>query len=162
MGIEKAPIESTAIQDVAVFELKQIGDQRGSVLHMLRDDSEAFTRFGEIYFSEVFPGVVKAWKRHKQMTQRLAVPCGMAKFVLYDDRQNSASIGHTMEIVLGRPDHYRLLCIPPMIWYGFQSLSKSVAIIANCPDMHHDPSEADLRDYREAGFPYSWEMEKAE
>ena len=42
--------------------VKKIGDERGSVMHMMRADSPWFSRFGEIYFSTVKSKVVKAWR----------------------------------------------------------------------------------------------------
>jgi len=130
---------------VALVSLRIIGDERGAVMHMLRADSPFFTRFGEVYFSEVRSGSVKAWKRHKQMTQRLAVPVGRVLFAVFDNREASLQPQVT-EYELGRPDAYRLLVIPPMIWYGFQGISKEAAIIANCPDLPHDPDEMDRSD----------------
>ena len=53
------------IEGVIIQPLKQIADNRGSVLHMLKNDSSLFKQFGEVYFSEIHSGLVKAWKRHK-------------------------------------------------------------------------------------------------
>ena len=64
------------IDGVILTELLQINDERGAVLHMLRNDAPEFTRFGECYFSEVLPSTIKAWKRHHNQTQNLAVPVG--------------------------------------------------------------------------------------
>ena len=55
------------IEGVIVKPLKQIEDNFGTVLHMLRNDSSLFSQFGEVYFSEVYTGVIKAWKRHKKI-----------------------------------------------------------------------------------------------
>ena len=38
------------IEGVKITKLKQIFDERGKVMHMLRNDSEIFQKFGEIYF----------------------------------------------------------------------------------------------------------------
>ena len=65
------------IHDLRVTPLQRIPDERGAVLHMLREDDPAFERFGEIYFSLVYPGVVKGWHLHKRMTLNYAVPIGM-------------------------------------------------------------------------------------
>ena len=54
------------IDGVVITELRQISDERGSVLHMFRCDSPEFVRFGECYFSELLPGAVKAWKRNRK------------------------------------------------------------------------------------------------
>jgi len=42
-------------------------------MHMLRADDPGFTSFGEIYFSRVYPGVVKGWHIHDRMTLNYAV-----------------------------------------------------------------------------------------
>ena len=105
------------IDGVIITPLKRIGDERGMVLHMLRRDWDVFEDFGEVYFSTVNPGFVKGWKRHKRMIQNFAVPMGNAKFVLYDDRENSPTTGQVQEVELGM-SNYVLLTLPAMIWYG--------------------------------------------
>lgn len=140
MGQELNPVD---IFGVIVQPLKVMQDERGAVMHMLRSDSLVFKHFGEIYFSEVNPGVTKAWKRHKRMTQHFSVPTGKVKFVVYDDRSDSPSCGLFGIYELGRPDAYQLLVIPPMLWYGFQGRSTSPSVIANCADMPHDPIESE-------------------
>ena len=39
------------IEGVIVTPLRQIFDERGKVMQMLREDSPVFSRFGEVYFS---------------------------------------------------------------------------------------------------------------
>ena len=39
------------IDGVIITELRQINDERGAVLHMLRCDAPEFSRFGECYIS---------------------------------------------------------------------------------------------------------------
>ncbi len=144
------------IVGVAIQPLKQIVDERGAVLHMLRCDSPLFTRFGEIYFSLVLPGGVKAWKRHRRMTQHFSVPVGKIRLVLYDDRAGSASRGRLEEHILGRPDHYALIRIPPLIWYGFQGMADQPSLVANCTDLIHDPAEVENLPASSPMFPYTW------
>lgn len=111
---------------------------------------------GEVYFSETEPGRVKAWKCHTRQTQRFAVPWGRLKIVLYDDRADSPSRGRVEEYTLGRPDAYRLLRIPPLVWYGFAALGDTPALLCNCPDMPHDPAEARRLDVNTPDIPYRW------
>ena len=141
---------------VVAFPLKQIEDERGAVLHMMRSDSSYFSKFGEIYFSIVNPGAVKAWKCHRAMTQRFAVPLGRIRLVVSDDRVDSPSKGQVEEIILGRPDRYYLICIPPMIWYGFQGISEMPALLANCSDMPHDPNESEQLPVSNDYISYNW------
>lgn len=143
------------IQDVILQPLKQIVDERGKVMHMIRRDSEHFQKFGEIYFSVVNPNTVKAWKKHLKMTQNLTVPIGKIKMVIFDDRDDSKTKGQVQEIELGE-DNYSLLIIPPNLWYGFAGISKEAALIANCSDMTHDPDEVvRLADDSEK-IPFNW------
>jgi len=148
-------VVSKIIEGVVIAPLKQIPDERGKVMHMLRADSPLFKKFGEIYFSIVNPGVVKAWKRHRLMTLHYAVPIGNIKVVIYDDREGSGTKGEVQEIYMGE-DNYCLLRIPPMLWSGFKGMSPYPALIANCTDLPHDPSEVDRLDPQDKTIPYGW------
>ncbi len=145
-----------SIQGVQIVPLKQIVDQRGAVLHMLRADSPHFQQFGEIYFSEVNPGVVKGWKRHSRMTQFFAVPVGRIKLVIYDGRPGSVSNRYVDVLEIGRPDAYHLVIVPPGLSYGFQATSDVPAILANCPDLSYDPVESETLPLDDKTVPYVW------
>ena len=144
------------IEGMTLTELRQIGDDRGAVLHMIRADAPEFTCFGECYFSEVRPGAVKAWKRHHSQTQNLAVPIGRIRLVIYDDRETSPTSGKVQILELGRPDAYLRLQIPPGLWYGFTCVSSMPALLANCADLPHDPAESDIRPINHPAIPYQW------
>ena len=47
------------IDGVLIKPLKKIPDERGTIMHMMRNDDPNFEKFGEIYFSTVYPGDVK-------------------------------------------------------------------------------------------------------
>ena len=144
------------IDGVIVTPLKQIIDERGKVMHMLRDDSQGFVGFGEVYFSLVYPGVIKGWHRHKTMTLNYAVPQGNVKVVLYDDRKGSLTEGKVAEIFLG-PDNYYRVTVPPMIWNGFKGIGDKTAIVANCASIaHSNPNEHDRMDPFDPCIPYDW------
>ena len=145
-----------SIDGVLISKLREIRDQRGSVLHHLRCDAPEFTRFGECYFSEVLPGAVKAWKRHSRQTQNLAVPVGRIRLAIYDDRSGSATYGVLSVFELGRPDAYLRLRIPPGLWYGFTGISPAPALLANCADLPHDRAESELQDSNWQAIPYRW------
>ena len=145
------------IDGVKVTQLRQILDERGKVMHMLRSDSEIFEGFGEIYFSCVYPGAIKAWHIHKAMTLNYAVPHGNIKFVLYDDRPESPTCGEVQEIFLG-PDNYCLVTVPPMVWNGFKGIGGETAIVANCASIPHDPAEIDRKPAFDPSIPYDWQI----
>ena len=109
------------IEGVILTPLKQIFDERGKVMHMLRKDSPVFSKFGEIYFSCTYPGAIKAWHLHKKMTLNYAAIFGEIKCVLFDDRPNSKTRGCIDEYYLS-PENYFLLTVPPLIWNGWKGI----------------------------------------
>lgn len=145
------------IEGVKITPLKQILDERGKIMHMLRNDSPGFQGFGEIYFSCVNPGAIKAWHIHKRMTLNYAVPHGNIKFVLFDARPESPTKGRLQEVFLG-PDNYQLVTVPPMVWNGFKGIGLQTAIVANCATIPHDPDEIDRLDPFDPSIPYDWEI----
>lgn len=140
---------------VVVKPLRKIQDERGAVCHMLRNDDELFERFGEIYFSVVYPGVVKGWHKHLEMTLNYAVVSGSIKLVLYDDRPGSPTRGVVNELFIG-DNNYSLIKIPPKIWNGFKGIGVVPAVVANCATHPHDPAEIVRLDPLSKSIPYNW------
>ena len=145
------------IAGVKVTPLRQILDERGKVMHMLKIGDPAFQQFGEIYFSCVHPGAIKGWHIHKEMTLNYAVPHGNIKFVLYDERPSSTTRGEIQEIFMG-PDNYCLVTVPPMVWNGFKGIGNCMAVVANCATIPHSPDEIDRRDPFDPSIPYDWAL----
>ena len=142
---------------VQIHQLRRIPDERGAVLQMLRRDDPWFERFGEIYFSLVYPGAIKGWHRHTRMTLNYAVITGLVKLVLYDDRTDSATKGQLQEIFVGE-SCYSLITIPLGIWNGFKGIGVKPAIVANCATEPHDPDEITRLDPLTKTIPYQWEL----
>lgn len=149
--------QTNHIEGVQIIPLKQILDERGKIMHMLRADASHFENFGEIYFSCVEPGAIKAWHRHKQMTLNYAVPIGKIKFVLYDDRESSPTRGQLEELFLG-PDNYNLVIVPPLVWNGFKGLGNTTSLVANCATLPHAPDEIERLAPSSSTIPYDWEI----
>ncbi len=145
------------INGVLVHPLKQIPDERGKIMHMLKSTDPHFEQFGEIYFSIIYPGVVKGWHRHSHMILNYAVVSGSVKLVLYDDRQNSPTCSQFQEIFLGE-SNYCLGKIPPMVWNGFKGTGTEPAIVANCTTIPHDPAEIERCDPVSSRIPYDWSL----
>jgi len=138
-----------------MFPLKRIPDERGMVMHMLRRDDPHFTTFGEIYFSVIYPGSIKGWHLHSKMTINYAVVDGNIKLVLYDQRPGSRTKGQLQEVVFGQAD-YRLVRVPPGVVNGFTAVGGTPAIVANCADIPHHPSEITRIDPFTSTIPYNW------
>lgn len=143
------------IHGVVVTPLRRIVDERGSVMHMLRNDATHFSGFGEIYFSTVHPEAIKGWHIHRKMVLNYAVPQGRIKFVLFDDRVDSPTQGELQELFIGE-DNYCLVTVPPLVWNGFKGIGTETAIVANCASIPHDPNEIDRKDPFDPSIPYDW------
>lgn len=143
------------IDGVVVAPRRQIVDERGKVVHMLRATDPEFETFGEVYFSWVNPGAVKAWHLHRRMALNYTCPHGQVKLVLYDDRAGSPTRGEVMELYLG-PDRHHLVHVPPGVWNGFTGIAGHSSMVCNCATHPYDPAEIVRVDPDDPAFPYKW------
>jgi dTDP-4-dehydrorhamnose 3,5-epimerase len=145
------------IDGVRVKQLKVIPDERGRLMEMLRADDGLFIKFGQVYMTTVYPGVVKAWHYHKKQHDSFVVVRGMLKLVLFDNRDNSPTKGLVNEFFMG--DHQQILVqIPPMVYHGFKGISVEETIVINTPTEVYNYAEPD--EFRipahTKDIPYDW------
>lgn len=145
------------IEGVTTRDLRLIPDERGRLMEILRADDKGFTKFGQVYVTTAYPGVVKAWHYHKLQDDNMTVLKGMAKIVLYDDRESSPTKGLVNEFFVG--EHNRVLIhIPKLIWHGFKCISNTEAMIMNIVTECYNYKNPD--EYRKpphgSDIPYDW------
>lgn len=145
------------IHGVKIVPQRQIVDERGKIMHMLKATDDHFIAFGEIYFSCAWPGVVKAWHIHQTMTVNNAVLQGRAKLVLFDLREDSPTRGVLQEVFIGEDNHC-LVQIPPGIANGYKAYGDSLVILANCATEPHRPDEMLRIDWDSPTIPYDWSL----
>jgi len=145
------------IEGVKLIPLRQIPDERGKIMHMLKCTDPHFEKFGEIYFSVAYPGVIKAWHLHTKQTQFYAVISGMIKLVLYDERKDSKTYGELMEIFTGE-DNYKLIRLPVGVMNGYKTIGVKPAIVANCATEPHDLEEMVRFDPMDSHIKYDWSL----
>jgi len=145
------------IHGVKIIPLRQIPDERGKIMHMLKATDPHFAGFGEIYFSCAWPGVIKAWHIHQTMTINNAVLSGRAKLVLYDVRIDSPTKGALQEVFFGE-DNYVLVQIPPGIANGYKAYGDKPVILANCASEPHRPEEMLRIPPFDPSIPYDWSL----
>jgi len=145
------------IKNVITKKLNVLPDERGRLMEMLRSDDDLFKKFGQVYMTTAYPGVVKAWHYHKLQTDNFVVVKGMMKVVLYDNRKDSPTYKEINEFFMGEHNPI-LLQIPNFIYHGFKCISDSEAICINIPTELYNYKEPD--EYRldpESGdIPYDW------
>lgn len=145
------------IQGVELKDLKVIPDERGKLMEILRSDEKLFKKFGQVYMTTAYPGVVKAWHCHEFQTDYMAVIKGMMKIVLYDSRPKSKTFQLINELFIGE-DNPKLIKIPKMVYHGFKCISLEEAIVINVPTKPYKYEKPDeLRIDPHNGFiSYDW------
>ena len=125
-----------SLTDILVTPLRRIPTFGGDVMHALKDSDDGFNGFGEVYFSWVEQGAIKAWKYHQHMTLNLVVPLGEISFVFHiKDQENCFRTENIGE------EQYVRLTVPPGIWFGFQGRGSGQSLLMNLADMVHEPDE---------------------
>jgi dTDP-4-dehydrorhamnose 3,5-epimerase len=145
------------ISGVRIKELKLIPDERGGLMEMLRSDDDIFIKFGQVYITTVYPGVVKGWHYHKIQTDNFVAVKGMIKLVLYDDRKDSPTHGEVNEFFIGEKNRL-LVQIPPHVLHGFKGVGLEEAFIINIPTEHYNRDKPDeyRTDPHKNDIPYDW------
>ena len=150
------------IEGVKTRKLRVIPDERGRLAEILRnDDAEFFIKFGQVYMTTAYPGVVKGWHYHKKQTDHFACIHGMMKVVLYDSREDSPTHGEVNQFFIGI--HNPLLVrIPPGVMHGFKCISEQEAIVINIPTevyVYDEPDEFRVDPY-DNDIPYDWSLKE--
>jgi dTDP-4-dehydrorhamnose 3,5-epimerase len=149
------------IEGVQSKRLKVIPDERGLLMEMLRCDDPLFQKFGQVYLSVVYPGVVKGWHYHRNQTDHFVFVKGMAKVVLYDRREGSPTRGEVNEFFMGEHNPL-LLLIPPGVLHGMKGVGTEPAFLVNIPTEpynYENPDEYRV-DPRSPEVPYDWNLKE--
>ncbi|MGH2740460.1 MAG: dTDP-4-dehydrorhamnose 3,5-epimerase family protein [Actinomycetota bacterium] len=150
---------SDEINGVWVKDLTVIPDERGRLFEVLRHDDEGFVRFGQVYATTTYPGVVKAWHLHRVQLDNFCCVKGMVKLVLFDGREDSPTKGTLREYFIGE-HNMKLVRVPAGVHHGWKCISEEEAVVINVPTEpynHEEPDEFRL-DWDSAEIPYSWDV----
>jgi dTDP-4-dehydrorhamnose 3,5-epimerase len=145
------------IQGVQVKPLRLVPDERGWLMEILRsDDTPLFSRFGQVYVSATYPGVVKAWHFHRRQTDNFACVAGMVKLVLVDTREGSPTKDMVNEFFVG-VQNPQLVQVPKLVYHGWKCISPEMALVVNIPDEAYNREAPDEERLAPHGtLPYDW------
>lgn len=144
------------IEGVTIKQLRRIPDERGTIMKMLEATDPEFRGFGEVYFSTVYPGVVKGWHLHPHTWLNYCVVHGIIKLVLFDDRPTSSTRGEVQEVFFG-DENYCLVQIPPGVWNGFKGIGDAESILCDLSDhVHAEDVIESLEPHGNGVIPYDW------
>src|SRR3989449_5610668 len=148
------------IQGVVVRPLKQIHDERGYLMEMLRTDWPAFVRFAQSYVTIGYPGIVKGWHYHKKQTDHFVVVRGTAKVVCYDNRDRSPTKSKVNEFFPGERNAM-LIKIPPYVIHGFKAVGPEPVYLVNFPTELYNYKEPDefRIPFDSKDIPYDWDVQ---
>ena len=147
---------ATPIEGVRTKPLRLIPDERGWLMEILREDDALFQKFGQVYCSATYPGVVKAWHFHEKQVDNFACVAGMVKLVLVDTREESPTRGAVNEFFIGTQKPL-LVQIPAGVYHGWKCISVEPSLVINVPTVPYDYANPD--EYRLAPhgtLPYDW------
>ena len=111
-----------------------------------------------VYATHVFPGVVKAWHRHRLHADRLLCVEGVARIVAARVVSGEPDMGpgslvtsyyDVREFVAG-PLSPKLVVVPPGWWHGFSG----PCTIVNAPSLPYDPEDEERLDWD--AIPFDW------
>ena len=147
------------IDGVKTKKLKVVPDERGRLTEIMRSDDEMFEKFGQLYMTTNYPGVIKAWHFHKNQIDYVACVKGMIKLVMFDSRADSPTKGEVNELFIG--EHNPMLVrIPNNVYHGWKCISETESMVVNCPTELYDykaPDEERLP-YDSPEIPYDWSL----
>lgn len=145
------------IKGVKTKKLRVIPDERGRLMEILRADDEIFEKFGQVYLTTAYPGVVKAWHYHKKQTDNFTCIRGMMKVALYDAREESSTYKEINEFFVGEKNPI-LISVPPGVYHGFKAIGTETAYFLSIPSLPYNYEEPD--EYRlppdTKEIPYDW------
>jgi dTDP-4-dehydrorhamnose 3,5-epimerase len=152
-----AAVTRTPIDGVKVRALRVIPDERGWLMEILRaDDEELFSKFGQVYVSATYPGVVKAWHYHTRQIDNFVCIAGMVKLVLIDTRDGSPTRAAVNEFFIGARNPM-LVQVPNLVYHGWKCIGDQPSLVVNVPTEPYDYTEPD--EYRlepHGTLPYDW------
>jgi dTDP-4-dehydrorhamnose 3,5-epimerase len=117
---------------------KIIPNRKGDIIKFINKNSKDFSRFGEIYFSEVKKNKTKGWNIHYRYQCILAVPFGEIDFSFFNSTSKKKNI---RKIVISKKNNYYIV-VPPGTWFSFKSNVK-LSIVTNLLSGIHDNKESD-------------------
>lgn len=117
-------VNELALPGAKLVDLTRFPDERGIFTEVMRTDwkdlLEDDDNITQVNLSITYPGIVRAWHRHlRGQVDYFLVIKGSIKVCAYDDKENSKTKGHLVEVVLSE-DRMQVLRVPGHYWHGFK------------------------------------------
>ncbi len=118
------------INGVELVELKVNEDDRGYLYEIIHVNDKFLSQFGQVYLvGDPSRNTIRAFHKHQELFDYFCIVHGSAKFVLKDDRKDSATF-QSMDTFILSDRNPRLLVVPPGIYHGWMSLEDDTIMIS--------------------------------
>ena len=149
-------MENKTIDGVMIKELTTHSDERGFFRELIRSTDDFFKEgFGQISYSNVHQGVIKAWHLHKLQTQWTYMLKGSAKVALHDCRKDSKTFGNTIELLVG--DNYTPVVykFPPGVAHRYKCVNGPMLVLYVTSGIY-DVNDEERKDHNDKKIGYDW------
>mgnify|MGYP001402261761 FL=1 len=136
------------MDEIKIKNLSVINNEKGDILKGFLKSGNKAIEVNEVYFTEINPSEIKAWKRHKSMTCNLIAVRGKIKIVIQKRDKNF------LTQILSK-ENYKMITIPPNFWFGFQCLTEEIGLLVNISNEEHNDDEAEQIDINELTFDWN-------
>jgi dTDP-4-dehydrorhamnose 3,5-epimerase len=123
----------------SLTRLPLIINANGNLRHVFKSEHGSKLPFSEIYFSELLPKSIKAWKYHGLQTQNISVAYGKIR-VICVVKKPAGDIFEVFDI--DSEEFYGVLTIPNGIYYALINQTGQPVILLNATDIVHNLEES--------------------
>ena len=115
--------------------ITDVSHNRGN-FKTLYQKSKFLKEIKQVSTSVTYPGVIKAFHKHKKQTDIWYVVSGDVWAITYDEFTNTKR-----EFFLGENSNDDILVIPPNTWHGYKVLGNKPATMLYLLDQEYDPDD---------------------
>ena len=140
-----------SIRGVKLVLLEARVDDRGYLIEIIRkaepetDPWSVCERFGQVYLVGNFArGTVRAFHKHEELWDYFFISHGAAKFVLVDDREDSATYQVTNTFTMSERNPL-LLAVPPGVYHGWMSLEDDTQMVSIASEIYNRDEPDEIR-----------------
>ena len=133
---------------IQVKKLSIISNNKGDILKGFMKSENTSMEVKEVYFTEINPKEIKAWKMHKSMICNLIVVQGKIKITI--QKKDKSFITEVLS-----KENYKMITIPPNFWFGFQCVSSQTSLLANISNQEHSDLESEQMELDQIMFDWN-------
>jgi dTDP-4-dehydrorhamnose 3,5-epimerase len=122
-----------------------LSDERGELAVILSEGWPELlgASIPHVYLTTIQPGIVKGWVCHKNQSDRSVVLFGRLRWVLYDGRPGSRTLGVLQTLTFTERNRH-LVVVPAGVWHAVENVGSGEAAFVNLPTLayqHEDPDK---------------------